>query len=349
LTNSRNHIFFDLQIIVIRSATAQLLISYQISALQTQMMTMERTPGIVLLFLLICSPITLAFIGPPSPHATTNKCRSLVPPLKVALTAEQEHALEVFDSVDTNGSGTIDSSEMGELLRMLDIEAAGDEVGALFKYLDGDGNGEIDFEEFLPWYSEAADAAKELAESFQSVLLGRRTVDEFDQTLVDDSVLRRAVQCAIAAPNRSLSEPWRFVKIGPETVQKFAQLNTKLRMETESGEQARVVVDWTKIPGWCVVTTKLNDSTGEMELEDVKSTACAVQNFMLSMWSEGIGSKWTSGPVQTTQEFADLCGVDTTKEQVAGCIWYGFPSGGLINSDPKQRKKNVDDVLSSIP
>jgi nitroreductase len=76
-----------------------------------------------------------------------------------------------------------------------------------------------------------------------------------------------------------------------------------------------------------------------VELDDFKSTSCAVQSPMLSMWSEGIGTKWTSGPVQFTQEFADLCGVDTTKERVAGCIWYGFASGGLVNADPKRRQK----------
>jgi nitroreductase len=59
-----------------------------------------------------------------------------------------------------------------------------------------------------------------------------------------------------------------------------------------------------------VAATKLNDSTGEIELEDViKSTSYAVQNFTLSMWSEGIGSRWTSGPVQTSQELATGVGL----------------------------------------
>jgi hypothetical protein len=46
--------------------------------------------------------------------------------------------------------------------------------------------------------------------------------------------------------------------------------------EIESGEhQAPDIVDWTKIPGCCVATTKLNDFTGELEIEEViKSTSC---------------------------------------------------------------------------
>ena len=241
------------------------------------------------------------------------------------------------------------------MLLVLDIDASKEDANALFKYLDGNGDGEIDFDDFLPWYSDAADAAKEVSSSFQSLLIGRRTVDQFDQTPVSDDVLRRAISCAIAAPNRSCSEPWRFIQIGPETVKKFAKLQKEMEVETGSATgvaptpTTAQLMDWTKVPGWCVVTTKLTNDDIGIELDDFKSTSCAVQNFMLSMWSEGIGSKWTSGPVQFTQEFADLCGVDATTERVAGCIWYGFATGGLVNADPKRRKQSVDDVLSSLP
>ena len=263
--------------------------------------------------------------------------------------SQETRAQEVFQRFDTDGSGCISASELGYMLQSLDIDATEEESLALFKYLDEDEDGSIYLEDFLPWYSEAALAAEEKASAMQALLLGRRTVDVFDQTPVQDDVLRRAVACAIAAPNRSMSEPWRFLKVGPETVQKFAELNrqTPSSMETEDGQSS--VVDWTKIPGWCVVTTKLSPGNPDVEMEDFKSTSCAVQNFMLSMWSEGIGSKWTSGPVQKTQAFADLCGVDTSTERVVGCIWYGFAAGGLVNADPKRRKKGVDEVLSFLP
>jgi len=67
------------------------------------------------------------------------------------------------------------------------------------------------------------------------------------------------------------------------------------------------------------------------------------------LWSDGIGSKWTSGPVQRTKEFAEICGVDTNIEKVVGVIWYGFAQGGLVSADPKRRKKGVDEVLSNLP
>eukprot|EP00980_Cylindrotheca_fusiformis_P029998 scaffold24173_cov162-Cylindrotheca_fusiformis.AAC.5 len=274
----------------------------------------------------------------------SSRSRSVVPrhPVQVSALAR---AVDVFKKYDSDGSGEICAAELGEMLESLDVDASAEEADALFRYLDSDGNGAISLDEFLPWYTEAAEAAKEVSSSFQALLTGRRTVDYFDQTPVSDDVLRRAIECAIAAPNRSQSEPWRFIQVGPETVGKFAALRAAT-MEQENDEA--IQSDWTTIPGWCVVTTKLSDDK-EQELDDYKSTSCAVQNFMLSMWSEGIGSKWTSGPVQKTQEFADLCGVDTKTEKVVGCIWYGFATGGLKNADPKRRKKGVDDVLTTLP
>ena len=111
----------------------------------------------------------------------------------------------------------------------------------------------------------------------------------------------------------------------------------------------QLISDWTKVPGWCVVTTKISPNDPETEQEDFKSVSCAIQNFMLSMWSEGIGTKWTSGPVQKTKEFADLCGVDTNVERIVGCVWYGYATGGAKYADPRRRKKTVQDVLSRLP
>ena len=58
----------------------------------------------------------------------------------------------------------------------------------------------------MPWYAEAIDAAQQTAVSFQNLVKSRRTVHKFDATEVDDGVLRRALECAIAAPNRRGTE-----------------------------------------------------------------------------------------------------------------------------------------------
>eukprot|EP00804_Cyclotella_cryptica_P019237 CCRYP_006136-RA/>CCRYP_006136-RA protein AED:0.32 eAED:0.32 QI:0/-1/0/1/-1/0/1/0/234 len=234
------------------------------------------------------------------------------------------------------------------MLQTLDIDATEEESLILHKYLDVDQSGLVTLDEFLPWYAEAVDAAQQTAIGFQNLVKSRRTIHKFDATEVDDGVLRRALECAIAAPNRRGTEPWRFIKLGKETVGKVVELRKKMQKGEGSFES------WTKVPHWIVVTyTRAPPDSGSdrkmQQREDFKSTCCAVQNFLLSMWSEGIGTKWTDGPIQRTPEFADICGVDLDKEKIAGVIWYGFAKGGLNKADKKLRIKGVEEVLDVLP
>ena len=98
-----------------------------------------------------------------------------------------------------------------------------------------------------------------------------------------------------------------------------------------------------------VTYTKSRDGNTQGQREDFKAVCCAVQNFMLSLWSEGIGSKWTDGTLQQTKEFADLVGINADKEKVAGIIWFGFAKGGLGEAKPKERRKGYDEVLDILP
>jgi len=222
---------------------------------------------------------------------------------------------------------------------------------------------------FLPWYAEAIDSAQQTAIGFQNLVKSRRTIHTFDATEVDDGVLRRALECAIAAPNRRGTEPWRFIKLGKETVAKVVKLREEMLSNsvTSSSSSSTTTgggggvdgsfVSWTKVPHWIVVTYPKADAVsgpdGKMQQrEDFKSTCCAVQNLLLSMWSEGIGTKWTDGPIQRTQGFADICGIDLEREKVAGVIWYGFARGGLNSAgrgEVKFRRKGVEEVLDILP
>ena len=55
----------------------------------------------------------------------------------------------IFQQLDVDGSGTISSVEVQNLLHMLGFAAGSQEVVRLVKEIDRDGSGEIDFEEFL--------------------------------------------------------------------------------------------------------------------------------------------------------------------------------------------------------
>ena len=66
------------------------------------------------------------------------------------LTKKQVEAFrEVFYLFDLNGGGTIDAEELEKALHSVDIKLTQKEVADLLAVIDDDGNGEIDFYEFL--------------------------------------------------------------------------------------------------------------------------------------------------------------------------------------------------------
>ncbi|XP_075246684.1 calmodulin-like [Convolutriloba macropyga] len=66
------------------------------------------------------------------------------------LTPDQVAELrEAFNLFDTDGSGSISTLELGEVLATLGEPATEEELATIIAEVDKDGNGEIDFPEFL--------------------------------------------------------------------------------------------------------------------------------------------------------------------------------------------------------
>lgn len=185
--------------------------------------------------------------------------------------------------------------------------------------------------------------SRELRE-FARVLRGRRTIDQYLQTPVPTELVREAVEVATWAPNHYVSEPWRFILPGPETIARIVDLNASIvaaNKTSEHGEHKRRT--WGEKPGWLIVTCR-RDSDALREREDYAACCAAVQNLMLYLWKAGVGSKWTTGDITRDQRFYDIVGIDGINEDVVGLVWYGYPK-----LTPAQQRAGLDTVLSELP
>lgn len=258
---------------------------------------------------------------------------------------------DVFSLMDTDHDGYVGEMELKDILAKLDIDASSAEVHALFLLMHGQEEGQIAYEEFVDWYATAVGDASARTNVVVDAILSRRTVHQFDPDPVEEDVFRTAIAAAIAAPNHRMTEPWRFIRLGENTIRQIAALNaSRSTTATTNPEIVREQRErWERIPGWCVVTSARCDADPVLDRENYAATCCAVHNFCLAMHAEGVGTKWTTGPVTRMREFLDLCGIDPEREDVVGCLWYGFAKGGLEHLEAPRRKKDVDDVLSYLP
>lgn len=175
----------------------------------------------------------------------------------------------------------------------------------------------------------------------ERVLRERRTVHDFRPEAVPESLVERALELARWAPNHHRTEPWRFYLLGPRARAAIAELNAGL-VAARQGERAAEIKlkRWQAVPGWLVMTSSASvDALREQE--DYAACCCAAQNFMLALWSAGVGVKWTTGAVVREAGFADIVGLDPLAERVVGLFWYGWPAGPLT----EQQRRPLDACL----
>lgn len=101
------------------------------------------------------------------------------------------------------------------------------------------------------------------------------------------------------------------------------------------------------MPGWLVVTCVKDEGSSSMDdpaglaRENYAAACCAVQNLCLSLHADGLGTKWTTGPVNFDPRFGPTVGL-SEEEFVVGTIWFG--KAGTTPAPPKKRL-SLEDVL----
>mgnify|MGYP006099656399 CR=1 FL=1 len=83
---------------------------------------------------------------------------------------------EIFDLVDKDKGGSISSTELTELMSTLGINASQEEIRAMVAEIDTDGNGDIDFDEFVAVMSRKVNAdysSKDVKRAFRTFALGQ--------------------------------------------------------------------------------------------------------------------------------------------------------------------------------
>lgn len=90
----------------------------------------------------------------------------------------------------------------------------------------------------------------------------------------------------------------------------------------------------------------------QRQLEDYAAASVAIQNIQLSLQSENIACKWSSGPIIKCRAFRSLLGC-TKNDLIAGLIMVGLPRysepGAIRNKGGRASKKYLkDDMLIDL-
>lgn len=176
---------------------------------------------------------------------------------------------------------------------------------------------------------------------FNTLTRLRRSVMKFSGPPTPGAV-DRALIAAIHAPNHFLNEPWRFRILGKQAIEKICCLNENKR---ELFAQVPLMLMVSVVP----TAAESGERWNPKSLEDHAATACATQNFMLSLASEGVGSKWMTGALGIPGDrLLKLVGANkevANEEHFMGLVFVGKPSTRLNKMKIPPRKIGLEEPV----
>lgn len=193
---------------------------------------------------------------------------------------------------------------------------------------------------------------REFVELFDAIL-NRRTIKAFKPDPVPDAVLEHALTAGLWAQNHRMTQPWRFVVLGPETHRALAQAGAdaqlqSIREDTDATTREKVrtgAVQKLMSKPRIVVVTSILSSDAFQRREDYAATCCAIQNIQLAAWAEGVGMQWSTGKQTQQPQTYHLLGIDPNVEEIVGFLYFGYPAQV---PDPAPRKP-LTEVMRRLP
>ena len=168
--------------------------------------------------------------------------------------------------------------------------------------------------------------------SILDTIAERRSIFDFQPTTVPRKRIERALRAAVWAPNHKLTEPWRFIVVGPEGKRRLSRIYARIKQADvpvdisaeamrEIGRKAQA-----KLMGKPTVMAVTCAVSGDpmLDREDYAATCCAMQNIMLAAWEDGIGMQWSTSSLIEDAEALAVLGVDPEREQLVGLLYAGF-------------------------
>jgi nitroreductase len=157
--------------------------------------------------------------------------------------------------------------------------------------------------------------------------------------------LEMAFAAALTAPDHHRLKPTRFVVVAEAEREAFGELLSKALADTGQKEEAqleRVKHPPFRAPLLVLALTQLQDHPKVPHFEQILSSGAAVQNFLLSLQSQGFSTMWRSGAVVESLLFKKALGLKAD-DLISGIIYIGT----AVKAIPPRPEINVSEFVSN--
>lgn len=197
-------------------------------------------------------------------------------------------------------------------------------------------------------------------EGHRSAAANRRTIRAFSDALVPDSALLAAVVSAITAPAPHHTTPWQFLILRDEVIR--TQLlqamtdrwvqdlrategidDTAIAARVARGDILRnapvLVLGFLDLAGAAHLYPDAKRNAAERDLFMVAGGA-AMQNLMVSLAADGLGSAWISSTIFCADVVQQLLHLPASYQPL-GALAVGYPAGEPSSREPRNPKDHI--------
>ncbi|MCB0480317.1 MAG: nitroreductase [Flavobacteriales bacterium] len=164
------------------------------------------------------------------------------------------------------------------------------------------------------------------------IIEDRRTIypEQFSSRKVHKEIISKLLNAAKWAPTHKLTQPWNFTVFMDKGTSTFGQWHAEAYKNAVSESDFNQKM-YTKIrdraersAAVIVVAMKRDDALRVPEIEEIASTAAAIQNMALLATAYGLGFYWGTGGMAYSPEMKTYLGLGEN-DKVMGMLFIGYP------------------------
>lgn len=134
--------------------------------------------------------------------------------------------------------------------------------------------------------------------------------------------LTQIYQAALRAPDHAMLRPWRFLVVKGEARNKLGELFVEAMQPEKEELKTKLLNSPLRAPMIIIAVSTITEHPKVPAIEQITSTAAAVQNMSLAAHALGYASIWRTGPVAFKDEVK--LGLDLkTSDEIVGLLYLG--------------------------
>ena len=159
----------------------------------------------------------------------------------------------------------------------------------------------------------------------------RRSIGKVKEQMVPKELIEKIIEAGTLAPNRYLTEPWRFFVISGEGRNRLSRvmedivIQSGIDSESEEGKK-KLEKERNKpfrAPVIISVAAEVTENEKVLRLEELGAVYAAIQNMLLTAHGLGLAGYWKTGNACYDPKMKEFFGLKE-KDEVLAFIYLGY-------------------------